>query len=741
MATGISQLFDPIYALLDKEEFIECIDYISKKQTLVLKFPLGQALLSYAQVSAGQKQAGLDTAKYNYYGLFYMLRIYVQIFRAVVRNHFHSKSSPSKPMDESLLNTLGCSFKQLREDKDLIDLYESAINSTQNITPAYYSESVFLELFSTYSRKNDPKGMQHTAQRMYKSFNVPKYMCWVVGCIVLQLQLNVLPPTMLVVAEKMMQKYQDTLKQQQQQHKGGSEEFFNGEDRILFVHLLLRLGKYQECLDLLPLPTDDDVGKSHQHVEVRIDDAVHLEKNPNLVSSHPLNRRTHRIDVMLRLFAVSIDSEQKALVLGQIISELRSLLTIYLDQWNIHQLYVNCTLSAESVDVSSVAQYSFPDYDFERRFGPAVGTIDAQRLILHQDFLKELQLLHPKIRGPFIAELLLLTKSVGLISLTHLFASTSYLGSYLSVGDAKLDDSVDPTRLYASELVCNYIWKFRYKQCCFSDLRSFVYNIFGSNEHLLKAFLAWLTDKRDELLAILNKSVSEAIHSPSKTLVVTDTVDETEGQEDEKEEEGGNPKSNGPEAGNPSAGEATKKKKKKKKKKAGKAESAAKATYPELAIHPVVEEHSNIILDICAFCKIDQFLCYSRNLLFELNQNRTGVVAEVSLRLRTYNTGRALFLKGVGGEVRNVQPGDELILENSSFYRRSFLTAVSDNEDLKSVIVAVRWAQSLLEGMEASPYSFAFKVDVLEPLRILSAAQPALVAFNGLGTKYIQVQF
>jgi hypothetical protein len=60
---SIAELFDPVYAFIDREAYKECVEYITKVQPLILRFELGQALLAYALVSSGAKQEGLDVAK------------------------------------------------------------------------------------------------------------------------------------------------------------------------------------------------------------------------------------------------------------------------------------------------------------------------------------------------------------------------------------------------------------------------------------------------------------------------------------------------------------------------------------------------------------------------------------------------------------------------------------------------------------------------------------------------------
>ncbi len=65
---------------------------------------------------------------------------------------------------------------------------------------------------------------------------------------------------------------------------------------------------------------------------------------------------------------------------------------------------------------------------------------------------------------------------------------------------------------------------------------------------------------------------------------------------------------------------------------------------------------------------------------------------ELRLRLAVYAASREIFGKGVGGEARNVQPGDELVLQNSSLYRRRFVDTRSQ-AFAQSHGVAVQWAK------------------------------------------------
>jgi hypothetical protein len=494
------------------------------------------------------------------------------------------------------------------------------------------------------------------------------------------------------------------------------------------------MGKYNDCMSLLPLPSNDvGEGACNTKSEVRINDAVHLEKSPNLVSTHPLNRRTHRIDVLLRLHASFTDLERKAAIFNQIINELQMLLKLYPDQWNMHHLLVNCMISSNSLET----QKEFPDYELSDRLEMVSShvDVDASKVLNHQKFLRELQVLNPKLRGPYLAELLLLQKLSGcripLLPLPN-----------INLESFGMADIVNTDRLYVANLVCQYIWTFRYKQCCFSDLRPFISTTFGADILLLESFQSWLSIKRDELQVAVHQSVQVRNKvSVVEEAAVVDAIDNGN-QEDEKDEEDGKDSKAGVlEAAVSSSGPidvSHKKKKKKKKKKTAATTAAARveeaaSDHPELATQPVVEENSHVILDICAYCKLDQFYCFVRNILATLTEPQKKDLQEVSLRLQIYNSVRALFVKGVGGEVRNAQPGDELILENSSFFQLAVDRSVTQSGNsisthMKDVLLAIRWTQCLLQGMEASPHSYGFKVDILDPLRILASAQVALVA-------------
>jgi hypothetical protein len=121
--------------------------------------------------------------------------------------------------------------------------------------------------------------------------------------------------------------------------------------------------------------------------------------------------------------------------------------------------------------------------------------------------------------------------------------------------------------------------------------------------------------------------------------------------------------------------------------------------------------------------------------------------------------------RGVGG-LREVQPGDELLMLASTAMKRQLLAlrdviksaspsevressspflliaAQTYNTELQEeelVRLSLNWAVLLGIGREKSPHSYCFTVELLEPLRYLSCGKYALELFNTLGVRYIQV--
>lgn len=109
----------------------------------------------------------------------------------------------------------------------------------------------------------------------------------------------------------------------------------------------------------------------------------------------------------------------------------------------------------------------------------------------------------------------------------------------------------------------------------------------------------------------------------------------------------------------------------------------------------------------------------------------------------------AAFADGVGGEQRTIRPADTLLMVASSLCRLSLLqpsaspssSSIAENNaaSWNKYVESFQWAALLQYGISLSPYSYSFKVDLLEVYRHLASGLDALNLFSDkLGVKYIQ---
>ena len=101
------------------------------------------------------------------------------------------------PTDEHTLATLAHTLKICRADADLALAYENALAKLPT------NQTFLKELFKCYLKLGEPKKMQLLGQRLYKVNSNPQFVFWSVSSM---LQQDDLPPAMLTVAEKMIQK-------------------------------------------------------------------------------------------------------------------------------------------------------------------------------------------------------------------------------------------------------------------------------------------------------------------------------------------------------------------------------------------------------------------------------------------------------------------------------------------------------------------------------------------------------
>ena len=281
------------------------------------------------------------------------------------------------------------------------------------------SERHAQQLFFALARAGELKRMQQTASLMYKGLGKRKYLFWTVCCM-----LTAEPPTpmTLTLAEKMIRKL---LYEVFPAERPGFEEL------RLFVDVIVRQGGAERalaCLDELcarvagPAPSDQDS-------ELQI-------------AASTLQILELRCQILGRM--------------GDLRAELReqtALLALFPDQWAAH------ARAAELV------------------CGPLSAEEDVP--LSHLRFVQSCQSLHPGLRGPRLAEILMADSLAQDAPLTRRLWG----------------DSTSPV---SSRLLRNYIETFGDRPCCFTDVRPFVAKLVEQGEG--NAFCEWLEERALEVI-------------------------------------------------------------------------------------------------------------------------------------------------------------------------------------------------------------------------------------------------
>ena len=751
--SNLSQLLDDVYSALDNGNYpipcylqqsyflaVLCIGQYEKALQLCLKpevnrFTLGKALLSYTYACLRNNSKAMEVAR---------------------------MVASADPSEESVISTLGCTFKHIRAESDFANLYETAMKKKA------LPESYVIELFSCYCRLNDPKKMQFVAQKLHKSTpDKNHFLFWSITCMMLQ----DLPPTMMVLAEKMAFKVLYELSPLTQP---------SAEEMSLYALILAKQNKLTQAFDAIAQLRGRAAGSP-------LVDEAHFAANPNFVKMLSLQVSVHKIDLLVRQGR-----------LDEAIREGKHVLASFPDQWNVHSVTVDCllqrttgsTINQEGVQALSREKHmDFPMQDLSallRKVSnqhPASSSDVAslsESVLQYHAYLQQLQSQHPKLRGPYLAEMHLLASWIALLQDAPTVgekplwapseASAMPQGAQAELAASALGGLV----LALCDLIGKFALRFQTKQCCFSDLKPYL-TALSSTAHsqtALTALRAWAVDQRILSNQRLFEAVSVVTDAKTRTgapqkdataqlaPAVTNPTScqppapptaaedaEEGGEEDEEAGTAGKDAATGASASAaPSAG--GKKKKNKKKKKASSTVAAATAALSAVELaekqKQAVEEFTEVLLPLCAFIKIDQIVAYCDTLLIEggfacSDNHSREEDEELRLRLAVYAASREIFGKGVGGEARNVQPGDELVLQNSSLYRRRFVDTRSQ-AFAQSHGVAVQWAKTLQAGLLASPYGSAFKADVLEPYRALAMGEAAAKSYTDMGPRHIQVK-
>ena len=326
----------------------------------------------------------------------------------------------SVPTDEGVLNTLAYTFKACRAEKDLARCYENALSVQPN------KDTFMIDLFFCYIRLNEPKKMQRMAQQLYKLKGTPMYVFWVVNSM---LQQEDLPPAILTVAERMIEKVL---------FEGvGSACAPGAEELELYVNLLLKRNKVEEALSKFDILSARQTGQS-------ITDDQTFQASGSLVKMHTLQKSNLRVKLLQELllaeesslsllitgedsFLSEVHPKKVVLYSSELISELYKILKAYPDQWETHVMVIKQILGpyflpsflpspsqsppTQSLLISTSSSISTNSSSKISKLETMKNNI-AIVVSLHRNYLKNLQREKPYLRGPYLAEMLLLVASM-----------------------------------------------------------------------------------------------------------------------------------------------------------------------------------------------------------------------------------------------------------------------------------------------------------------------------------------
>ena len=269
-------------------------------------------------------------------------------------------------------------------------------------------------------------------------------------------------------------------------------------------------------------------------------DETHFQENPNLVKMLDLQFAIHKMDLLIRQNR-----------LAEVVTEGKKVLEKFPDQWNVHKVLVDSLLRSGSVVSAAVVSTStdakqlvFPQQDLSALLQDLYPVNDAitdsrveNQVIItpavvtevhqHVAYLHTLQAAQPKLRGPYLAELHLLTQYTHFLLATPERASLSNLWpavsgvSDLSDLSAGLDTSnaLHNLVLQCVTLIAAYVRRFSTKQCCFGDVKPYICATLtleasilptGTTAVLFNNLRQWGITGRAEKLTILQDAMDAA---------------------------------------------------------------------------------------------------------------------------------------------------------------------------------------------------------------------------------------
>jgi len=147
---------------------------------------------------------------------------------------------------------------------------------------------------------------------------------------------------------------------------------------------------------------------------------------------------------------------------------------------------------------------------------------------------------------------------------------------------------------------------------------------------------------------------------------------------------------------------------------------------------------ATLLCRLCKLLQVDYFLAITNG---RPPSALTSPQSLLDIYCRTHAVGAG---KCVGG-LREVQPGDELLLLASTIMKKELMSCrlKSDVDEAaredELTQLSLRWASLLQVGRTSSSHSYCFPLELLEPLRMLGCAEYALESFNSLSVKFIQL--
>jgi hypothetical protein len=575
--------------------------------------------------------------------------------------------------DEGTLAALTATLKICRKEELLTSYYEM-------LCGAFPDNQEFMQkLFGMHIKQGDGKKMQLLAQKLYKKEGDKKYVFWVVGSMLQQIDL---PPMMLTVAEKMIYKvFYEIAKpsaklsiaeaakatkasQMAVENQPGAEEI------ELYVEVLKKQGKTRDAFiklkELYKRPKGPIINEDKD-----------FKQDGSCVKMHGLRYHMLCTDLLITLLNDTTHEEDKINFLLELKEIQRTILLDYSDQWNAHQLLL--TLEATSTSDGSG------------------NKCNVTNLVAYRNYIIEFQEKSSYLRGPYLAEMeLLCIWANQKQTLPNEWKITTSPDGYVSKDDTtsatideeKYSNSVDSE---LAVLVCKYIFKFQSKQCCFSDIKKYMQMLSSIR---LASLQAWAKIQRVRLEEELN-------------ILVNDNVPYTN----------------------------TGKSKKGKKKASG--SSTTNDDISEITRNKAVV----LLCSYSKMGQVEEFASYlqSVSVSYTSLNNKEGNInydQEENHAIDIFEKTRFLCENGIGGD-KEVQPGDEILLL-SSVHHRTINNQTGPVNSIDTFSSFARWCYLLETGIKASPYSYALKVEIFSPYRELACAEEIQEQFSLLKVRHVQ---